>query len=246
MDVRRQRKRGSIPASAGEPCVDSPSTALPTVYPRVRGGARPHQHRPALHSGLSPRPRGSRFVPRIGVAGDGSIPASAGEPVLKMSCSRWQWVYPRVRGGAEQVCNGRLHQGGLSPRPRGSHRVIAILKPLGGSIPASAGEPSWVRVAVVSWGVYPRVRGGAQVQHIETCRIQGLSPRPRGSRRKVFRRQRSGGSIPASAGEPTAATASGTSSKVYPRVRGGAQVQAGRLKVMTGLSPRPRGSRWSR
>ena len=70
----------SIPACAGEPDVRIAHRASPRVYPRVCGGTRSTSRHASRHSGLSPRVRGNRLRKHPPDAGEGSIPACAGEP----------------------------------------------------------------------------------------------------------------------------------------------------------------------
>ena len=72
--------RGSIPACAGEPPGPIGAAAPCRVYPRVCGGTMPSMPRAVEMTGLSPRVRGNRPHPQLGVCAFGSIPACAGEP----------------------------------------------------------------------------------------------------------------------------------------------------------------------
>ena len=234
---------GSIPASAGEPCRAAVRAGSARVYPRVRGGARSAPLRSEQLRGLSPRPRGSPLQHLAGRCKLGSIPASAGEPTAGLWLKRFQWVYPRVRGGAvAEVLEVRFRQG-LSPRPRGSPAFARDPRTGVGSIPASAGEPAQGLHQSLVVAVYPRVRGGARHAAEEWGDHLGLSPRPRGSRLWIGLGEWSHGSIPASAGEPDAKNAHPRVKGVYPRVRGGADVVGHHRSSRKGLSPRPRGSR---
>ncbi len=90
--------------------------------------------------------------------------------------------------------------------------------------------------------VHPRVRGGAHSPHSTSDRDHGPSPRARGSLQDVEAVRRRHRSIPACAGEPSAATWRAPPPTVHPRVRGGADVaQRSRLR-WAGPSPRARGS----
>ena len=71
----------------------------------------------------------------------------------------------------------------------------------------------------------------------------GLSPRTRGSRADAARRRLADGSIPANAGKPPLAPASGCRTGVYPRERGEAAFPRLTYGRVRGLSPRTRGSR---
>ena len=172
---------GSIPACAGEPCDYDCFHFVPSVYPRVCGGAITIYIRYQCIRGLSPRVRGSHSVHGKGTYPSRSIPACAGEP-LRLP------VAPR---GTPL---------GLSPRVRGSHNRVWRFQSAGydGSIPACAGEPQDPRLRSTLIWVYPRVCGGAPVRsagpkvyprvcggaRVRTNRPQvacGLSPRVRGS-----------------------------------------------------------------
>ena len=70
------------------------------VYPRVCGGAvlGPMPFAPLM--GLSPRVRGSPQAKEAKETLEGSIPACAGEPWVRLQGWRSGRVYPRVCGGA--------------------------------------------------------------------------------------------------------------------------------------------------
>ena len=70
----------------------------------------------------------------------------------------------------------------------------------------------------------------------------GLSPRLRGSRLTPDMMQIMDGSIPASAGEPGHAIQAVQKNRVYPRVCGGASSSSWKTLMLSGLSPRLRGS----
>ncbi len=71
----------SIPASAGEPCRWPGYRERCEVYPRVCGGTLQTFPRVAYVHGLSPRLRGNHPRQQHRHYHDGSIPASAGEPL---------------------------------------------------------------------------------------------------------------------------------------------------------------------
>ena len=76
----------------------------------------------AKNLGLSPRVRGNRGAGAGLVAGDGSIPACAGEPYHQRLVNPQSRVYPRVCGGTF-TCGGCVYCWlGLSPRVRGNRR----------------------------------------------------------------------------------------------------------------------------
>ena len=184
--VVREVRPGSIPAGAGKPRCDPPIGGWCEVYPRGRGEALCQAIRVEDFSaqGLSPRARGSpATVLQAGCRlASGSIPAGAGKPTTQWLARpvTWRWVYPRGRGEAFWKASSRVRAWGLSPRARGSPWAGAAdaLRP--GSIPAGAGKPrSCSPTGMMRW-VYPRGRGEAHVS-VRLRRLQGLSPRARGS-----------------------------------------------------------------
>ena len=214
----------SIPACAGEPEARNGRHYLPTVYPRVCGGANPVRHYRGSKLGLSPRVRGSPVRDSPSVKTLRSIPACAGEPHKGRQMTTQRWVYPRVCGGATNKRNDMDDTKGLSPRVRGSRDRLSRGRGTRGSIPACAGEPAEVRDRTRPLRVYPRVCGGAWWNGTEWESAHGLSPRVRGSRVAARNRQWKTRSIPACAGEPRLTPAMPLRFRVYPRVCGGAQV----------------------
>ena len=200
--TKRPAPARSIPAWAGEPGHRAGGHGHAKVYPRVGGGTPRERVKGHPATGLSPRGRGNRQRPGQCPAGNGSIPAWAGEPP---SPPRWpptSRVYPRVGGGTESGPRARPMDEGLSPRGRGNRPRGRRGRQASWSIPAWAGEPLRNGRSPTGNGVYPRVGGGTtgMVPMINGC--EGLSPRGRGNQ---LARKRQGGwarSIPAWAGEP--------------------------------------------
>ncbi len=93
------RRRGSIPAHAGEPAQETPLQFCSRVYPRACGGTNVGVYGNADAEGLSPRMRGNHLG--FHGVGDpfGSIPAHAGEPHSDSWRSHAPRVYPRACGG---------------------------------------------------------------------------------------------------------------------------------------------------
>ena len=79
---------GSIPASAGNPRSTTPARRLSTVHPRERGESTASLPGRRRTVGPSPRARGIRGGRRAADRGDGSIPASAGNPCRRCSSGR--------------------------------------------------------------------------------------------------------------------------------------------------------------
>ena len=91
----------SIPACAGEPQASIDKYRLKTVYPRVCGGTTSRTAAGSAAPGLSPRVRGNRQHDILGAYPARSIPACAGEPLLRHRERLQDAVYPRVCGGTK-------------------------------------------------------------------------------------------------------------------------------------------------
>ena len=90
----------SIPACAGEPPGSAPREACNAVHPRVCGGAFQLHDLECVHSGPSPRVRGSPIPSALEGLPRRSIPACAGEPWTRPRPRSSSGVHPRVCGGA--------------------------------------------------------------------------------------------------------------------------------------------------
>ena len=130
---------------------------------------------------------------------------------------------------------------GLSPRGRGKPVPPAPFWWRGRSIPAWAGETHRRSGEAALCGVYPRVGGGNELAQFNIHTNEGLSPRGRGKRAAICVSAASSGSIPAWAGETSAAGAVLVAWTVYPRVGGGNYSLFCIRLPGGGLSPRGRG-----
>ena len=110
---------------------------------------------------------------------------------------------------------------GLSPRVRGNRAPGLQGSRWDGSIPACAGEPSFLFWSPTKRTVYPRVCGGTPVLGAGFRVLGCLSPRVRGNPMRPSARRTKGGSIPACAGEPCPPSTRLPLPWVYPRVCGG-------------------------
>ena len=175
-------------------------------------------------------------------AGEGSIPAHAGEPPAGISLVCLRPVYPRPRGGTVHAALAARSRRGLSPPTRGNLPPAEWSVQATRSIPAHAGEPPGRRGGVSHRAVYPRPRGGTSTPAARTHWRRGLSPPTRGNRRLVSHPRRLSRSIPAHAGEPADASPSPAHATVYPRPRGGTSALAFLPFHSGGLSPPTRGN----
>ena len=110
----------SIPASAGEPQLTKQGTRHVQVYPRECGGTSLDVSSRRSSPGLSPRVRGNRLLASPPAPTLWSIPASAGEPVIRSVISSIGRVYPRECGGTYETESYPPKGQGLSPRVRGN------------------------------------------------------------------------------------------------------------------------------
>ena len=200
-DAGGHRRRGSIPACAGEALALLLKVASASVYPRVCGGSLSPRIRIGNNYGLSPRVRGKPLIPRCLTASTWSIPACAGEAMRWMTIHADSQVYPRVCGGSVPFGPPFILNAGLSPRVRGKLGGGSSGRVGVGSIPACAGEALRAAAERVTPAVYPRVCGGSNSSTAYKATLQGLSPRVRGKLRRQLVEVADEGSIPACAGE---------------------------------------------
>ena len=174
------RSERSIPAWAGETVRRALRRDSRWVYPRVGGGNIPEITLFLRDGGLSPRGRGKRLALRPARCPRRSIPAWAGETILRARRHPFGAVYPRVGGGNSILQYEKGSCAGLSPRGRGKPLPYALNLVEPRSIPAWAGETLCGQADQRRVRVYPRVGGGNGVFANPSRRAQGLSPRGRG------------------------------------------------------------------
>ena len=211
----------SIPAPAGEPVVLMGGFLSIVVYPRACGGTQIKVASNANLDGLSPRLRGNLEQHGQIPKSARSIPAPAGEPPKQWNRLITAQVYPRACGGTLPVAILELSSMGLSPRLRGNRPGEKISSKAVGSIPAPAGEPPVPSGCRRGGPVYPRACGGTLLSASGFLPRFGLSPRLRGNRLMPPPIMSRDGSIPAPAGEPSAAGTRCGWTRVYPRACGG-------------------------
>ena len=208
----------------------------------MRGGTHVKTIKTTSELGLSPLARGNLLRGQTRVRQDGSIPACAGEPTRCGGHRSDERVYPRLRGGTPITSAGVTSVGGLSPLARGNHPAALTPAAARGSIPACAGEPVWSYEIKRGTKVYPRLRGGTNIEAKAARESPGLSPLARGNPDHLGGRDQRRGSIPACAGEPFLAAGLSCATGVYPRLRGGTASRAESTITGWGLSPLARGN----
>ena len=113
----------TIPACAGEPLNQTGRSRGRPYYPRVCGGTTSSPSLTLGPCGLSPRVRGNHKQPFSHSGPVRTIPACAGEPIIKHPHHSPDRDYPRVCGGTNDPSAPITYQIGLSPRVRGNHCV---------------------------------------------------------------------------------------------------------------------------
>ena len=153
-----------------------------------------------------------------------TIPACAGEPIIKHPHHSPDRDYPRVCGGTNDPSAPITYQIGLSPRVRGNPADQPTEFLTLRTIPACAGEPIDDMHADLRYLDYPRVCGGTYTRQIKIESRMGLSPRVRGNPVCPARHSPMSRTIPACAGEPLFKPHPRTIGWDYPRVCGGTDI----------------------
>ena len=192
---------GYIPARAGEASTVMPGISHTWVHPRACGGSLQASREAAPSTGTSPRVRGKPPKSRIEDRNHRYIPARAGEADGKTGRFRAARVHPRACGGSGPVGFEPTTACGTSPRVRGkrssqTNRFYAIRY-----IPARAGEAFSTASILLPARVHPRACGGSTAGERFRPAGEGTSPRVRGKRSRMGRKDSKGGYIPARAGE---------------------------------------------
>ncbi len=234
---------GPIPARAGQPSRSSRAGSIRRAYPRSRGAAEDIPATRVRVKGLSPLARGSPHAAVWRAAGEGPIPARAGQPGTKRASCHLRRAYPRSRGAAPSCASVFSSGYGLSPLARGSPAGDGCAGDRPGPIPARAGQPACPAVPLRASRAYPRSRGAAYSSPPPTGACKGLSPLARGSPGRLSNSALESGPIPARAGQPPALSSAAPRWRAYPRSRGAALTASGDRVRVDGLSPLARGSR---
>ena len=192
---------GPIPARAGQPFAACSASFAAWAYPRSRGATCSGLVVQLLFAGLSPLARGNLEQLQSFGAGQGPIPARAGQPAVRPCACAALWAYPRSRGATRSwavIWPGIL---GLSPLARGNRPGLGSGAPhrgpiparagqpqpgqawrvWPGPIPARAGQPSRIPCLFAATRAYPRSRGATQMVPRSQHRHAGLSPLARGN-----------------------------------------------------------------
>ena len=137
----------------------------------------------------------SQLIEQLGI-----IPAYAGN-TLRIPFVGWLFGdHPRVCG--EHVLEDLTITlaRGSSPRMRGTRRVVGVVVPVDGIIPAYAGNTPSLHPFVERWGDHPRVCGEHMRATCSSILVSGSSPRMRGTPDGESGKGQKPGIIPAYAG----------------------------------------------
>ena len=171
----------------------------------------------------------------------GPIPANTGETVERKRAANLPRAYPREHGGNASRIGRITPSGGLSPRTRGKPIITRAGHAQRGPIPANTGETCRTMGRSRAARAYPREHGGNWRGPRSGLAWEGLSPRTRGKRPRIARREIVFGPIPANTGETLPIYQSCVAYRAYPREHGGNGVIDFIDHWIGGLSPRTRG-----
>ena len=171
------------------------------------------------------------------------IPASAGNTCKGGRGRPGPPVHPRERGEHEPTMNAPESNAGSSPRARGTPSPERRAGSPPRFIPASAGNTREQPAVRMKAAVHPRERGEHFGMPIVRLRVNGSSPRARGTLFEVEREHDVTRFIPASAGNTAPPPRSSTTRAVHPRERGEHRPYWRQISSSRGSSPRARGTR---
>ena len=240
---RTRFRLGIIPAYVGNTDLTSGEQNSTRDHPRVCGEHGEIDVCMAGNMGSSPRMRGTRQerVERRGRLG--IIPAYAGNTRRESTAAQYPEDHPRVCGEHFHSWFGTVHGLGSSPRMRGTRNINPRRTFRMGIIPAYAGNTGRDRIRLHPPRDHPRVCGEHHgAVEPRNCH-PGSSPRMRGTRQLVGWRTPESGIIPAYAGNTRAQPASLPANWDHPRVCGEHSTSSKPPDVMSGSSPRMRGTR---
>ena len=138
--------------------------------------------------------------------------------------------------------NAAIGSPGLSPLARGNHVLGFLGLPIGGPIPARAGQPPCHPSRPGATGAYPRSRGATPNVFLLDGKGRGLSPLARGNHAASSSPRRASGPIPARAGQPSWPHWVQPIWRAYPRSRGATAMSPSMAWSNLGLSPLARGN----
>ena len=193
----------------------------------------------------------------------GSIPTSAGKPILCNSAVAAPPVHPHECGETDQMTQHAAVAAGPSPRVRETHQQAAtnaidrgpsprvrgnllgraLHLRIRGSIPTSAGKPRECTSYRRPSRVHPHECGETYKTIFLDKNDEGPSPRVRGNQDARVQTGAVFGSIPTSAGKPEWFVFPEQQAKVHPHECGETRIIRRLIRQTLGPSPRVRGNR---
>ena len=193
--------------------------------------------------GPSPRVRGKHLPTDPASRSDGSIPAGAGKTAPPCSFAASSGVHPRGCGENHMSPFEMAELKGPSPRVRGKQGLGEAGGLGAGSIPAGAGKTDSASSKGSFTTVHPRGCGENSILKCHSSRMEGPSPRVRGKREPISRKEAEIGSIPAGAGKTPHRLTPLRLPPVHPRGCGENDRAQKPPRKARGPSPRVRGKR---
>ena len=217
----------------GNQCRIIPARAGNTALPLATG---------VLDYGSSPRVRGTLCNDRMDGGHERIIPARAGNTVSNSLVIVFSPDHPRACGEHIVALRFSSAWSGSSPRVRGTRQAAQPPRLCGRIIPARAGNTLHGEHARKESPDHPRACGEHIIRLITGGRVDGSSPRVRGTRFHTGPRTYAWRIIPARAGNTFAVPKCGDPSADHPRACGEHTFERVLFMLPTGSSPRVRGT----
>ena len=255
-----------IPARAGNTPPPPPDRAPTAVHPRAGGEHTTRSASFLIHSGSSPRGRGTRVPRATEAATTRFIPARAGNTCSQTGVRKRYSVHPRAGGEHGSRTSTSICRAGSSPRGRGTpfdrargDRRRRFIPARAGNTSSSARPPARPAVHPRAGGehapagpfasapgerfaVHPRAGGEHTGMSTLIYARYGSSPRGRGTRRLVLAEVDRARFIPARAGNTCSESSQPDKSSVHPRAGGEHELSQIGHDTAGGSSPRGRGT----
>ncbi len=231
-----------IPAPAGNTAECPSSPGRPPVHPRACGEHSVATVAGGAARGSSPRVRGTPVGVGRHLCPDRFIPARARNTRWGSGSGSSPPVHPRACGEHASVVLDVVSWFGSSPRVRGTPTAVVVREPWQRFIPARAGNTSRSRRPPPAPPVHPRACGEHTSQTVAADVSAGSSPRVRGTHSGAQAWPARIRFIPARAGNTRVAEVDHDEAPVHPRACGEHKMSARRMSVISGSSPRARGT----
>ncbi len=215
---------------------------VPPVHPRVCGEQLQTMRPEYPLNGSSPRVRGTGVEQLARGQHPRFIPACTGNRVRHRSRARHRPVHPRVCGEQGAAIYEIDAFNGSSPRVRGTDVLGHLDARHQRFIPACAGNRAAASRRWSDQAVHPRVCGEQQSWLSSLRAVIGSSARVRGTGSASAQRDGMGRFIPACAGNSRHSRSAPWMRPVHPRVCGEQSGRLSFLALLSGSSPRVRGT----